>query len=191
MQTVCGLSARPLSLFATAPQDRSEGVGQFLLFHELPLRAPSEMVDHLCDDTAPLEWSEEDVVLLHWRLLQELRHLQDPETPFEEKIDTLNWVFTEPDKESLPFSFIHCLRVVGCSPLSPTAYFGLVDPEDIRERIRANVTRWMRATIARYPQWVRDQIQADPAHVIRQLEKNPQWINEQIKKRSDLGDFFV
>ena len=39
------------------------------------------------------EWSEDDIVLLHWRLLQEIRHLADPATPLEEKLDTLRWVF--------------------------------------------------------------------------------------------------
>jgi hypothetical protein len=34
----------------------------------------------LDDDMSPVDWSEEDVVFLHWRLLQEVRHLADPET---------------------------------------------------------------------------------------------------------------
>ena len=75
----------------------------------------------LDDDTSPVDWSEEDVVFLHWRLLQEVRHLADPETPLEEKFDTLRWVFTEREKDGAPFSFVSCLRVVGCSPLSPIA----------------------------------------------------------------------
>ena len=75
------------------------------------------------------EWSEDDIVLLHWRLLQEIRHLADPATPLEEKLDTLRWVFTEREKDGLPFSFVNCLRVVGCSPLSPIPYCGLVDAE--------------------------------------------------------------
>ena len=31
----------------------------------------------------------EDIVFLHWRLLQEVSHLADPATPLEEKFDTL------------------------------------------------------------------------------------------------------
>ena len=58
------------------------------------------------------EWSEDDIVLLHWRLLQEIRHLADPATPLEEKLDTLRWVFTEREKDGLPFSFVNCLREV-------------------------------------------------------------------------------
>ena len=42
-----------------------------------------------------IEWSEDDIVFLHWRLLQEVRHLADPAAPLGEKLDTLRWVFTE------------------------------------------------------------------------------------------------
>jgi len=102
------------------------------------------------------EWSEDDIVLLHWRLLQEIRHLADPATPLEEKLDTLRWVFTEREKDGLPFSFVNCLRVVGCSPLSPIPYCGLVDAEEVRERIRHGLQAWLHATLARYPDWVRE-----------------------------------
>ena len=83
------------------------------------------------DQGSPIEWSEEDIVFLHWRLLQEVNQLSDPATPLEDKFDTLRWVFTERDKDLRPFSFVSCLRVVGCSPLSPLPYCGLVDVEDI------------------------------------------------------------
>ncbi|MET3135187.1 hypothetical protein AAKU55_005495, partial [Oxalobacteraceae bacterium GrIS 1.11] len=62
------------------------------------------------DDDA--EWDEEDIVFLHWRLLKEVGGLGDPATPLEEKLDTLRWIFTEREKESLPFSFVNCLKVV-------------------------------------------------------------------------------
>ena len=126
------------------------------------------------------EWSEDDIVLLHWRLLQEIRHLADPATPLEEKLDTLRWVFTEREKDGLPFSFVNCLRVVGCSPLSPIPYCGLVDAEEVRERIRHGLRPWLHATLARYPEWVE-----------ARLTRNPQWINEQLKQMSVQGDLFA
>jgi hypothetical protein len=130
-------------------------------------------------------WSEADVVMLHWGLLEDLRKLQDPETPLDEKIETLNWVFTDSDKDTCPFSFVSCLKVVGCSPLSPVdGYFGLVDHEAVRDWIAANVSRWMRATIERYPAWVRELIRSDPQHVAHELLRNPQWLNEEVKRRS-------
>lgn len=147
-------------------------------------------LDALDDDTV-IEWSEEDVVFLHWRLLKEVGDLRDPETPLEEKLDTLRWIFTERDKEDRPFSFVNCLKVVGCSPLSPTSYFGLVDAEEIRDRIRCQVKAWLNATLARYPCWVRDAVLTNPEWVESRLAKNPQWINEQIKKHSVEGDLFA
>lgn len=137
------------------------------------------------------EWSEDDIVLLHWRLLQEIRHLADPATPLEEKLDTLRWVFTEREKDDLPFSFVNCLRVVGCSPLSPIPYCGLVDAEEVRERIRHGLQAWLHATLARYPDWVREAVATHPEWVEARLTRNPQWINEQLKQMSVQGDLFA
>jgi len=143
------------------------------------------------DDDASVEWSEEDVVHLHWRLLQEVDRLADPATPLEEKFDTLRWVFTEPAKDGLPFSFASCLRVIGCSPLSPITYCGLVDVDEVRERIRLSLRRWLPATLLRYPKWVRDAVIHNPEWVQARLERNPQWINEQLKRMADEGDLFA
>lgn len=146
--------------------------------------------DAVDDDTA-VEWSEEDIVFLHWRLLKEVGDLRDPETPLEEKLDILRWVFTERDKENLPFSFVNCLKVVGCSPLSPTPYFGRVDAEEIRDAIRHQVKAWLNATLERYPCWVREAVLKNPDWVESRLAKNPQWINEQVKKHTVQGDLFA
>ncbi len=145
----------------------------------------------LDDDTSPVEWSEEDIVFLHWRLLQEVSHLADPEKPLEEKFDTLRWIFTEREKDRQPFSFVNCLRVVGCSPLSPIAYVGLVDAEEIRDRIENNLKTWLSATVERYPDWVRDAVAKNPEWVETRLARNPQWINEQLKRMSAQGDLFA
>ena len=91
------------------------------LSQSVDLIAEASMADALDDDTV-VEWSEEDIVFLHWRLLRQLSGLSDPETPLEEKLNVLRWVFSEHDKESRPFSFANCLRVVGCSPLSPAPH---------------------------------------------------------------------
>ena len=145
----------------------------------------------LDDDTSPVDWSEEDVVLLHWRLLQEVSHLADPDTPLEEKFDTLRWIFTEREKDGRPFSFVSCLRVVGCSPMSPIAYCGLVDAEELRDHIRNSVKAWLGETLTRYPDWVREAIATNPAWIEARLAKNPQWINEQLKRMSMHGDLFA
>ena len=158
-----------------------------------PAALPEGVVDAALPTGAEalVEWSEEDIVFLHWRLLREVRRLADPATPLEEKLDTLRWVFTEPDKDGLPFSFVNCLRVVGCSPLSPIAYCGLVDAEEVRERIRNRLKIWLNATLERYPDWVRSVVAANPEWVEARLAKNPQWINEQVKQMSARGDLFA
>lgn len=158
---------------------------------------PATTPDHaaleqlLNDAEAPVEWSEEDIVFLHWRLLEEVSHLADHATPLEEKFDTLRWVFSEREKDGLPFSFASCLRVVGCSPLSPIAYCGLVDAEEIRDHVRHNLKAWFNASLERYPDWVRDAVVHNPAWIEARLAKNPQWINEQIKRMSLHGDLFA
>ena len=153
---------------------------------DLPPQAQRAIGAYLDDpgdaDAAP-EWTEEDVVHLHWRLLLELRRLPDPETPLEEKLDTLAWALTDPSLDGQPFSFANCLRVVGTSPMSPTPYFGLIQVDEIRAWLRHNSRKWINATIARYPDWIQALIRAQPDWVARQLARNPQWLNEQIKAR--------
>ena len=145
----------------------------------------------LDDEEASVEWSEEDIVFLHWRLLQEVSQLAEPATPLAEKFDTLRWVFSEREKDGLPFSFVSCLRVVGCSPLSPIAYCGRVDTEEVRDRIRHSLKAWFNATLERYPDWVCDAVVHNPEWVEARLAKNPQWINEQIKRMAVQGDLFT
>jgi hypothetical protein len=131
------------------------------------LHEPHEHVD-AGSDTEPIDW-----------------------TPLEAKLDTLRWVFTEREKDSRPFSFVNCLRVVGCSPLSPISYCGLVDAEEIRSRIRHGVKRWLEATLTRYPEWVREAVARNPEWVELQLARNPQWINQQVRAVALQGDLFA
>lgn len=176
-QPIGPMSASGTSIEADGPQP--------VLFADLEPTVQRAVLEYLCDDSAPCEWTEEDVVQLHWRLLKELDKLDDPETPLAEKIDTLRWVFTSPDKDKGKFSFANCLRVVGTSPLSPTPYFGKVDVEVIRDWIRHQAKRWFRETIARYPSWVQDQILDHPDWIEERLDRNPQWLNEQVKRLAD------
>ena len=172
------------ALFANLQLPRAADVHDAVQFQDLAPQAKRAVGAYLDDpgdaDDAP-EWTEEDVVHLHWRLLLELRRLPDPETPLEEKLDTLAWALTDPNLDGRPFSFASCLRVVGTSPMSPTPYFGLIQVDDIRDWLRTNARKWVRATIARYPEWVRVLIREQPDWVARQLARNPQWVNEQIK----------
>ncbi len=139
----------------------------------------------------PPEWSEEDVVLLHWLLLKQVQRLADPETPFAEKIWTLNWVFTDPEKDALPFSFASCVKVVSCSPLSPLPFIGDFDVSDLRDLIAHSARRWMRESVERFPPWVQEALRRNPSSLLAQLERNPQYLNEQIRARELHGDLFA
>lgn len=182
----------PLSkAFFAADFERVEQAHRTVQLNDLPhqtQQAVREFIDGSSttaagDDDDAIVWTEEDIVLLHWGLLRELRRLADPETPLEEKLDTLAWALTDPLLDARPFSMASCIRVVGTSPLSPTAYFGAASVEEIRDWIRANAPRWLRATLSRYPDWVQDLVRGQPDWVCRQLTRNPQWINEQVKLR--------
>ena len=152
---------------------------------------PTEDEDIAHAGAESIDWTEQDVVFLHWRLLQEVEALSDPETPLEAKLDTLRWVFTEREKDGQPFSFVNCLRVVGCSPLSPLPYCGLVDAEEVRDFIRCAVRRWLLQTLTRYPSWVREAIVEHPDWVETRLARNPQWINEEVRRVALEGDLFA
>ena len=144
------------------------------------------------DDRLEAEWSEEAVVQLHWILLCELRRLSDPQTPLDEKLDTLDWALTEPELDERPFSLANCIRVVGLSPLSPAPYMGRVDVEAIKAWILAHARTWLSETLSLYPTWVQELIRADPHRVARRLVHEPQWVNRQIRLRQaqPQGDFF-
>lgn len=164
---------------------------QPILFQDLAPGVRTAVLRDVLDDRTPVEWSEEDIVFLHWRLLQELAALGHPATPLEDKLDTLRWVFTEPEREHCPFSFANCLRVIGCSPLSPAPYIGRVDAELMRGWIRHHARTWLHATVARYPRWVQDAILQHPGWIEHRLATNPQWINEAIRRHTVQRDLFV
>ena len=87
------LSCDPLlQAFFANPQLPGADVHDTVHLQDLPPQAQRAVNAYMDDpgdaDEAP-EWTEEDVVHLHWRLLLELRRLPDPETPLEAKLDTL------------------------------------------------------------------------------------------------------
>lgn len=138
------------------------------------------------------EWTEEEVVLLHWLLLSRIRLLPDARAPLEEKIEILRWLFTDAKRDMEPFSFVSCVRVIGVSPLSPAPCFiGNADAEEVRDWIRCRLKRWLMESLAAYPAWVRDAIVGQPGWVVRQLESNPQWLNQQLRRNRVEGDLFA
>lgn len=143
------------------------------------------------DDGDAGEWTQEDIVYVHWRMLEEIADLADPRQPLDEKFDTIQWIFSDPDKDDLPFSFANCVRVVGCSPLSPIPYCGFVDVEAVRDHLRFKLKQWLNTSLERYPEWVRLAVMKKPEWIRERLARNPQWINEQLKRIKDEGDLFA
>jgi hypothetical protein len=125
-------------------------------------------------------WRPEEIVQLHFLLLDDLERLADPRTPLEEKFELLEWVFTDPDKENQPFSFKHCVRL----------YKRTCDHEHVRETIAGLVPRWLRESVARLPGWLAEQILRDPQWAAMRLHRNPQWINEQLRAQEREPDLF-
>jgi len=138
------------------------------------------------------DWSEEEIVRLHWRLLERIKLLRDVKTPLEEKIEVLRWLFTDTEKDLQPFSFVSCVRVVGLSPLSPLSCFvGVADADQVRDWIRCRLKCWLLESLAAYPMWVREAIVEQPEWIALRLERNPQWLNEQIRRNRAEGDLFA
>ncbi len=139
-----------------------------------PDPAPGELVERPT-------WRPEEIVQLHFLLLDDLERLSDPRTPLEEKFELLEWVFTDPDKENRPFSFKHCVRL----------YKRTCDHEQAREAIRALVPQWLRESVARLPAWLAEQILRDPQWAATRLHRNPQWINEELRTQAREPDLFA
>jgi hypothetical protein len=68
------------SAFAHACLERPLNIPS-LHFKGRATRTQAAALQAAFDDETPVEWSEEDVVLLHWRLLKEVGDLRDPATP--------------------------------------------------------------------------------------------------------------
>ncbi|MCG2583904.1 hypothetical protein [Massilia sp. TS11] len=145
----------------------------------------------LADDELQVDWTEEEVVYLHWRLLCEVDALAEPTASLDEKIDLLRWVFTDSERDARPFSFANCLRVVACSPFSPLAYLGAIDVDEVRGWLRGQVRHWLRATFAAYPVWVQAAIAANPGWIAERLARNPQCLNEAMRVGRRQADLFA
>ncbi|WP_426078241.1 hypothetical protein [Janthinobacterium sp. PSPC3-1] len=149
-----------------------------------------DMLLPLLDEEPEVFWDQKSIVELHWLLLKKIEGLSDPQTPLEEKFELLRWIFTDGAHDQMPFSFVNCLEVVSKSPLSPTAYFGTLSSDDVRDWIASNVKGWLQASFGRYPAWIQSEIIHHPDWVAHQLEKNPQWINQKIKTSIVQTDLF-
>ena len=134
-----------------------------------------------------IEWTIDGIVKLHMMLLDELSHLADPATPLEEKLDMLQWVYTDPELEHKPFSFANCIKLCG---RSSNPHYGLMSAEDVRVELGRSVRRWLNESLGRYPEWLQQAVRSNPQWVWARLEENPQFINQQAGRAARQGDLF-
>ena len=126
-------------------------------------------------------WSTEEIVGLHFILLDDLRRLAEPETPLEERFELLEWVFTDREQEIEPFSFGMCVRL----------FLRTCDPDGVREAAAAALSRsWLREALATLPAWLGERILREPQWAAAELHRNPQWINEELLRHAREPDLF-
>ncbi|TFW13371.1 hypothetical protein E4L96_19940 [Massilia arenosa] len=150
-------------------------------------------IDSTNIDDTPLnvDWTEEEVIYLHWRLLREIANLARPTASLECKIETLSWIFTDAEHDSRPFSFASCLRVVSLSPLSPIAYLGPIDVERVRDSIRHQVSRWLCDELDAYPDWMRAAVIETPSWVANKLDTDPRCLSRLVNQAEVQPDLFT
>ena len=175
---------RPLA--AVRPSTRRDAMpGQTVLFagaQRVPRSSGAESereVERELDEK--IAWTHEEIVMLHAILFDTcVEKLNDPETPLDEVLDCLRWIFSEPGKELSPFSFVSTLKLYQ----RPHARF-------VREAIQAGLARYLKARLTRYPPWVAQAFWSDPDWFSGELERNPQWVNETLRRHSRGGDLFA
>jgi len=182
----------PSSSHIPSAGSTADGAGRFAAALQIFLRresAPEQKteVPKRHNDT----WTEEELVQLHCLLLKEIEVLAESNAPLDEALDVLRWVYTEPEKESKPFSFVNCVRVVERHLLSTLPFLGPVRPDSFRDLLRGYLRRWFPEMLKRYPEWVRDAVLQNPIWVSQRLEANPQLINQVLKHQRVQADLFA
>jgi hypothetical protein len=128
-----------------------------------------------------IAWTHEEIVMLHGILFDTcVERLNDPETPLDEVIDCLRWIFSEPGKEANAFSFSNTLRL-----------YQRPQAACVREAIQVGLARYLDERFTRYPAWVGDAFWSDPDRFADELERNPQWVNEALRRQARDGDLFA
>jgi len=147
-------------------------------------RAPGRPASPAAQESATggdVAWSTEEIVALHFILLDDLRRLAEPETPLEERFELLEWVFTDRTREGAPFSFGMCVRL----------YLRTCDPDSVREALQPLSRSWLREAVARLPAWLGERILREPQWAAAELHRNPQWLNEALLRHAREPDLFA
>ncbi len=158
-----------------------------LFLHQWPPRSTlraGKAVDECSvgdDCEAKVAWTHEEVVMLHGILFDTcVEQLGDPETPLDEVIDCLRWIFSGSSRENQAFSFSTTLKL-----------YQRPHARNVRAAIQGGLKRYLGERLARYPAWVADAFWSDPDRFAEELERNPQWINERLRRVAHDGDLFA
>jgi hypothetical protein len=128
-----------------------------------------------------IAWTQEEVVMLHGILFDTcVERLNDLETPLDEVVDCLRWIFSDRSKEAQPFSFSNTMRLYQ----RPHARY-------VREVLQTGLKGYLTERLTRYPAWVSEAFWSDPDRFADELERNPQWINERVRRLARDGDLFA
>jgi hypothetical protein len=128
-----------------------------------------------------IAWTQDEVVMLHGILFDTcVERLNDPETPLDEVVDCLRWIFSDRSKEAQPFSFSNTMRLYQ----RPHARY-------VREVLQTGLKGYLTERLTRYPRWVAEAFWSDPDRFADELERNPQWINERVRRLARDGDLFA
>ena len=134
-----------------------------------------ELLKRIYTDREPV-WMVNEIVQLHFILLNECEQLSDPEFPLAEKLDVLAWMFADESHDMHALSFYRCARQA----------WGSCDVRSATRDIKRLVPQWIDETLRLYPRWARAWVRGfllhNPDGLLNILDKNPQFINEMIRR---------
>jgi hypothetical protein len=133
-----------------------------------------ELLKRIYTDREPV-WMVDEMVHLHFILLDECKQLSDPEYPLAEKLDILAWMFADESHDLHALSFYRCARQA----------WGSCDVRSAASDVRHLIPQWIDDTLGIYPRWARQWVKGfllhTPDSLLKILDKNPQFVNELIR----------
>jgi hypothetical protein len=134
-----------------------------------------ELLKRIYTDREPV-WMTDEMVQVHFILLNECEQLSDPEFPLAEKLDVLAWMFADESHDMHALSFYRCARQA----------WGSCDVRSAASDIKRLIPQWIDETLRLYPRWARQWVKGfllhNPDGLLKILDKNPQFINEMIRR---------
>lgn len=134
-----------------------------------------ELLKRIYTDREPV-WMVDEMVQVHFILLNECQHLSDPEYPLAEKLDILAWLLADESHDMHALSFYRCARHA----------WGSCDVRSAASDIMGLIPRWIDETLRLYPRWARKWVRGfllhNPDGLLKILDKNSQFINEMIRR---------